>query len=287
MTPGTCRTCQRPIDAGEAQGLCPACLLQEALRGDAADDPRRLHPLGAALQAAVGDRYEVLRLLGRGAMGAVFLAREKALDREVAIKVLPPEGSAEGERERFRREARIAARLTHPHIVPLHAFGEADGLLYYVMGHVRGESLGSRLRRGVSLAVARRILTELADALDHAHRNGIVHRDVKPDNVLLEDESGRALLTDFGIARRETNAALTAVGSIVGTPQYMSPEQAAGQALDGRSDLYSLGVLGYALLAGRLPFEGRSVSDVLVQHRTAEPPPLARVAPTVPEPDRT
>ena len=138
MTQPTCRTCERPIDADEAQGLCPACLLQEALREDPAADPQRLHPLGAALQAAVGDRYVVQRLLGRGAMGAVFLAREKALDREVAIKVLPPEGSNEGERERFRREARIAARLTHPHIVPLHAFGEVDGLLYYVMGHIRG-----------------------------------------------------------------------------------------------------------------------------------------------------
>jgi hypothetical protein len=248
----------------------------------AAAPAEKEHPLGAALRGAIGGQYEIQRLLGKGAMGAVFLAREKALDREVAIKVLPPDGSGDGE-ERFRREARIAARLTHPNIVPLHSFGEASGLLYFVMGYVRGESLGSRMRRGLSVASAQRILVELADALDHAHRQGVVHRDVKPDNVIVDDDSGRAMLADFGIARRDTHSALTSTGAVVGTPQYMSPEQASGATtVDGRSDIYSLGILAYAMLAGRLPFDG-PMSDVLVQHMTREAAPLRSVAPAVPE----
>jgi serine/threonine-protein kinase len=236
------------------------------------------------LRAALGGQYEIVRLLGQGAMGAVFLAREKALEREVAIKVLRPEGSGDAGQERFRREARIAARLTHPNIVPLHSFGEAAGVLYFVMGYVRGESLRSRLRRGLSVASARRILIELADALDHAHRQGVVHRDVKPDNVLVDDESGRAMLTDFGIARRDSHKGITTIGRVVGTPYYMSPEQASGTvAPDGRSDIYSLGVMGYAMLCGRLPFDGPTVGEVLVQHMTRDPVPLRSIAPTIPE----
>jgi hypothetical protein len=280
MSSRACPACGATVEASDAQGLCPACLLREGLAAPFAAE----HPLAAMLHDAIGGQYDVRGLLGRGAMGAVFLARERNLDREVAIKVLPPEGSGDGQRERFRREARIAARLTHPNIVPLHSFGEAGGVLYYVMGYVRGESLGSRLRRGLSLAAARRILVELADALDHAHRQGVVHRDVKPDNVLLEDDSGRAMLTDFGIARRDAFPGLTSTGNVVGTPHYMSPEQVSGRpVLDGRSDIYSLGVMAYAMLAGRLPFDGPTVSDVLVQHMTREPAPLRSVAPEVPE----
>ncbi|MGE0452532.1 MAG: protein kinase [Vicinamibacteria bacterium] len=282
MSQPTCPACGAPFDGAGTLGLCPACLLRGALQPSATAEPE--HPLAGVLRSAIGDQYEIQRLLGKGAMGAVFLAREKALDRQVAIKVLPPEGSGDGERERFRREARIAARLTHPNVVPLHSFGEAGGLLYFVMGYVRGESLASRMRRGLSLASARRILAELADALDHAHRQGVVHRDVKPDNVLVDDDSGRAMLTDFGIARRDSHAGLTSMGSVIGTPHYMSPEQAGGRsAVDGRSDIYSLGVLGYAMLAGRLPFDGPTVGEILVQHVTREPAPLRRVAPAVPE----
>jgi hypothetical protein len=250
-----------------------------------ASDPPSADPLRAALQAAVGDQYAVVRLLGRGAMGAVYLARERALDRDVAIKVLPPERTGESERERFRREARTAARLTHPNIVPLHACGEADGTMYFVMGRVRGEALSVRMKRGFTAEAARRILMELADALDYAHRQGVIHRDIKPDNVLVDDDSGRPMLTDFGIAKAQGPATgLTNTGAVVGTPGYMSPEQAAGKEhIDGRSDLYSLGVMGYAMLAGRLPFAGPSASDVLVQHMAKEPPPLKAVAPDVPD----
>jgi len=241
-------------------------------------------PLRAALERVLGHQYDILRLLGRGGMGAVYLAREKALERAVAIKVLPPEfATAADSRERFRREARVAAKLTHPNIVPLHTFGDVDGMLYFVMGYVKGESLAERLRREGKLPEedVRRILAEVADALHYAHKQGVVHRDIKPDNVLLDDESGRPMLTDFGVAKAQASGTtLTAAGAVVGTPYYMSPEQASGaQAIDGRSDLYSLGVMGYQMLSGRVPFEGASVQDVLVQHVTREPAPLGALVP--------
>ena len=244
-------------------------------------DPER-----AALERALGAQYEIGRLLGRGGMGAVYLARERALERAVAIKVLPPELAADAEgRERFRREARTAAKLTHPNIVPLHTFGDAEGMLYFVMGYVRGESLGDRMRREGPLPAddARRIMGELAGALDYAHRQEVIHRDIKPDNVLLDDESGRPMLTDFGVAKAQASGAtLTEIGAVVGTPHYMSPEQASGaRDLDGRSDLYSLGVMGYAMLSGRLPFEGDSFRDVIVQQITKEPLPLRTLVPDI------
>jgi predicted Ser/Thr protein kinase len=249
--------------------------------------PAEVDPQRAALERALGTQYEVMRLLGRGGMGAVYLARDRSLDRLVAIKVLPPEAAGDPEsRERFRREARTAAKLTHPNIVPLLAFGEVDEMLYFVMGYVRGESLADRLRREAKVPAeqARRIVREVADALDHAHRQGVVHRDIKPDNILLDDETGRPMLTDFGVAKaRASGATLTGTGMIVGTPTYMSPEQASGaRELDGRSDLYSLGVLGYAMLAGHAPFEGASIQDVIVQQIGREPPPLTSVAPEAP-----
>ncbi len=245
-------------------------------------------PVHDALVRALGVQYDIGRVIGRGGMGTVYAGREKALERDVAIKVLPPEAaeaSADG-RERFRREARIAAQLTHSNIVPLHTFGETEGLTFFVMGFVRGESLGARLRRDGRLApdVARRILSELADALGYAHRKGVVHRDIKPDNVLIEDDSGRAMLTDFGIAKGHTSAgSLTQTGMVVGTPTYMSPEQATGDRnVDGRSDLYALGVLGYEMLAGRAVFRGESAQQLLMQHATQAPTPLAALAPEAP-----
>jgi predicted Ser/Thr protein kinase len=252
----------------------------EELAGDALRD---------ALVAAVGDEYEVVRLIGRGGMGAVYLARDRALERLVAIKVLPPGSATDaGVLERFRREAKTVASLQHPGIVPLHAFGERRGLAWFVMGYVRGESLGARLDRETMLDVetTRTMLAQVADALDHAHKQGIVHRDIKPDNILIDDTSGRALLTDFGIARADTlqaGTSLTQVGSVMGTPHYMSPEQATAEpSIDGRSDLYSVGVVGYQLLSGQLPFDGRSFRELLMQHISVTPKALSQVAPSVP-----
>ncbi len=260
--------------------FCPACGAP-APREEAAGDPLR-----ARLEAAIGFQYRIERLLGRGGMGAVYLAHELALDRPVAIKVLLPEGDAPERRERFRREARLAARLTHPNIVPLHTFGEVGGLAYFVMGYVPGESLGTLVKRRGRLGPdeARAVLQQIADALDYAHRQGVVHRDIKPDNVLVDAETGRPMLTDFGIAKTpQAGTLLTVTGHLVGTPSYMSPEQASGrQDLDGRSDLYSLGVTGYVMLSGRLPFEGTTPSDVILQHLSREPVALRVLAPDVP-----
>ena len=266
----------------EAARFCASC--GASARAEA---PKEADPVLAPLERALARQYHFVRLLGRGGMGAVYLARETALDRAVAIKVLPPETGRDTEsRNRFRREARTAAKLSHPNIVPLLSFGEAEGTLYYVMGYVRGEPLSARMRRegGLPTEDVRRLLAELAGALDYAHRHGVVHRDVKPDNVLLDDEAGRAMLADFGIAKaRGGGQTLTAAGSVLGTPAYMSPEQASGKgALDGGSDLYSLGVLGYAMLAGRPPFEGQT-ADVLAQHLTKEARPLKALVPDVPD----
>ncbi len=247
-------------------------------------------PLRDALVDAIGEEYEIVRLIGRGGMGAVYLARDRALERLVAIKVLPPGSATDaGVLERFRREAKTVASLQHVGIVPLYAFGERRGLVWFVMGYVRGESLASRMDRETILDVetTRTMLAQVADALDHAHRQGIVHRDIKPDNILIDDTSGRALLTDFGIARADTlqaGTSLTQVGSVMGTPHYMSPEQATAEPqIDGRSDLYSVGVVGYQMLSGTLPFDGRSFRELLMQHVSAVPKPLSKVAPSVPQ----
>jgi len=240
-------------------------------------------PSAAALSQALGTQYELVRLLGKGGMGMVYLAREPFLDRDVAVKVLPSDLASGDARERFLREARTAARLSHPNIVPLYTFGQAGDLLYYVMGYVDGESLETRLKRegALSFDETRRVTTELASALEYAHMQGVVHRDIKPDNVLLDRLSGRAMLTDFGVARHgATQDTLTQTGVIVGTPHYMSPEQASGERdVDGRSDIYSLGVVAYRMVTGRLPFEGTVLRDVLMQHATRAPiPPSQMVA---------
>lgn len=238
------------------------------------------------LMSALGAQYDILRLIGRGGMGAVYLGRERLLDRLVAIKMLPLESADMAEaRERFLREARTAAKLSHPNVVPLHSFGEVGKTLFYIMGYIEGESLEQRLRRDgrLSFDETRRILVDLASALEHAHAQSIVHRDIKPDNVLIESGTGRAVLTDFGIARQQSAQMLTQTGMVVGTPHYMSPEQASGEkALDGRSDLYSLGVIGYRMLTGRLPFEGDSLRELMVAHVSREALPLTALVQDVP-----
>jgi len=215
------------------------------------------------LQAALAGEYSIQRELGRGGMGIVYLAREVQLDRDVAIKVLPaPLALTPAARERFIREARMAASLSHPHIVPIHRVGEAGGFVFFVMSYVEDETLGERIRTRGPLAPpeATRIVREVAWALAYAHGRGIVHRDVKPDNILLEAGTGRALVTDFGIAQGGKHTGPnTDPGRIMGTAHFMSPEQAAGLPIDGRSDIYALGVVGYLAVSGRLPFEEASV----------------------------
>jgi eukaryotic-like serine/threonine-protein kinase len=231
----------------------------------------------------LGNNYQVVRELGKGAMGVVFLARDIALHRLVAIKVLKHDlASSEDHRERFRREARMTARLSHPNIVPVHTFVESGEFVCIVMKYVHGESLAVRLRRegAMNSADSRRLLIELATALDYAHREGVVHRDLKAENILIERGSNRAMLTDFGVALLRSLDVGRAESGHYGTPHYMSPEQAAGDSdLDGRSDLYSLGVLGYYMTSGRLPFHALTFEALAAKQITEAHVPVRTAAP--------
>jgi predicted Ser/Thr protein kinase len=242
-----------------------------------------------ALAEALRGQFLVERELGRGGMGVVYLARELQLDRLVALKVLPPLLATQPDtRERFLREARTAARLAHPNVVPVYRADEAGGTAFFAMAFVDGETLAERLRdRGpLPPAAAVPILRASAWALAYAHARGVVHRDVKPENILLERATGRTLVTDFGIAHHATlsgeAARLTQDGHVLGTLHYMSPEQVSGERLDGRSDLYALGVVAFQVLSGRLPFEGLPATAVLVAHASRPAPLLRDVAPEVP-----
>ena len=238
------------------------------------------------LQAALAGEYSLQRELGRGGMGIVYLARDVQLDRDVAIKVLPAHlARTPAARERFLREARMAAGLSHPHIVPIHRVSESGGFVFFVMSYVEGETLGERLRTGGPLppVEATRVLREVAWALAYAHGRGIVHRDVKPDNILLEAGSGRALVTDFGIAHGGDDPAVAAEpGKVMGTAHFMSPEQASGEVVDGRSDIYALGVVGYLAVSGRLPFDSSDLPALLLRQATEEAPGVMRAAPGLP-----
>ena len=229
--------------------------------------------------AAVDDQYDVQGELGRGGMAIVYRALDVRLRRPVAVKVLPPEFAFRDEvRRRFLREAEMAARLSHPNIVPIYSVDERGGLVFFVMALVEGESLASMLARTPRLAVhdAKRILRDVADALAFAHAHGVIHRDIKPDNILIERDGGRPLVTDFGIARAaEADGHLTVTGVAVGTPAYMSPEQSLGEReLDGRSDVYSLGVVGYQMLAGELPFKASNTPAMMMKHVSTIPIPV-------------
>src|SRR5438128_4023216 len=239
----------------------------------------------AVLRDALADRYAVERKLGRGGMATVFLAEDLKHRRPVAIKVLHPELAAAAGADRFLREIEVAARLQHPHIVPLYDSGAAAGFLYYVMPFVEGESLRARLEREkqLSLEDTLRIAGEVAGALAYAHSHGVVHRDIKPENVMLS--GGTVVVADFGIARAVTAAGdehqLTQTGTVIGTPAYMSPEQATGSAeIDGRSDQYSLACVVYEMLVGEPPFTGPTAQAVMARHSLdlVSPPSIVRAS---------
>lgn len=243
--------------------------------------------LRTVLESVLSHQYEIIRPLGSGGMGSVFLARERSLDRFVAIKVLRPDlASAESHRERFRREARIVARLSHPGILGLYSFGDIDNLWYFVMAYVRGETLAERIRREGFLPwrEAHRIFVEMADALDCAHRSGVVHRDIKPANILLDSETGHAILADFGISKTPGAAeSLTATGGIIGTPDFMSPEQITGASdVDQRSDIYSLGAVAYVMLTGREPFRDEKAGGSLYRRVVEDPASVETLVPSIP-----
>ena len=248
------------------------------------------HSLPMLLKEALGDAYTIEGEIGRGGMGVVYRARDERLQRRVAIKVLPPELAFSSEiRQRFTREAQTAARLSHPHIVPIHDVGEGQGIVYFVMGLIEGESLAARIRRRGRMPAeeTRRIMRETADALSAAHAMSVIHRDIKPDNILLEGTRGRVMVTDFGIAKAlsaSSGATLTSAGMAIGTPSYMSPEQAAGEReIDGRSDLYSVGIVAYQMLSGQLPFSAPTVAGILMKQITESAPLLHEAYPDVPE----
>ncbi|MDB4917089.1 MAG: protein kinase [Gemmatimonadetes bacterium] len=238
------------------------------------------------LERELGTRYQIERELSGGGMSRVFLARETALHRRVVIKVLPPEMTASLSVERFNLEITLAATLQHPHIVPLLSAGEVDGMPYFTMPFVEGESLRARIvhARDIPTAELARILREVASALDYAHSTGVVHRDIKPDNVLLSH--GSAMVTDFGVARALSASAtpgtgrITGLGISLGTPAYMSPEQAAADPnIDNRSDIYAWGVMAYEMFSGATPFAGHTPQAMLAAQVSEPVPPLRFLRP--------
>lgn len=240
--------------------------------------------LRTRLAAALGDSLQLGDTLGVGGFAAVFRARDPRLERDVAIKVLDPALGVSAElEEQFLREARIVADVEHPHIVPLYSAESRDGLLYLVMRLLSGRTLADRIARDGALepAEAARIAHEVAEALALAHERGVIHRDIKPDNILL-DAAGNATVTDFGVSLVTRHAGAAVQGTTVGTPTYMSPEQAMGEALSGHSDVYSLGVVLFEMLAGRVPFVGRTVQELIAMHVAAPPPSLSEVRPETP-----
>ncbi len=283
-----CTRCHTPIPDGSR--FCLSC-------GADLSDPVRTASTTAAMDAAksaelerltrqeVGSEFEIERELGRGGMAVVYLATEIHLGRKVAIKVLPPDLTfAPGTIDRFKREARTAATLDHPNIIPIHRVSPGGRLFWYAMKFLEGRSLAEILKdRGrLSLDDALRVLNQVASALDYAHARNVIHRDIKPANIML-DATQRVIVTDFGIAKQLDAGSLTSSGSAIGTPYYMSPEQCHGsQTLTGAADQYSLGIMTYQMLSGQLPFEGDSVIDILAKHCTEKPPPLDVLRPGLP-----
>lgn len=247
--------------------------------------PAPVDPVFLHLQALVAGRFSLEREIGRGGMGVVYLARDVALERPVAIKVLSPTLAARPEmRDRFLREARIAAQCFHPHIVPIHAVESADDLAWIVMAYVRGETLADRLRRSGPLQAdeVRRLAREVGWALSYAHQRGVVHRDIKPENLLIDASTGRYVIADFGIAQGGDQLSTPLGGTVPGTARYMAPEQALGESIDGRADLYALGVTLFVAATGRAPFEGDNALALVAQHAAQPAPSIRTRAPDMP-----
>ncbi len=259
--------------------FCPTCGLDltTITQGMTAAQPAAQPPQpdeAEIVRDALKDEYELEKELGRGGMAIVFKARDKSLEREVAIKVLPFSLSFDAEFvERFQREARTAGKLEHPNIIPIYRVGKSGRVIYFVMKFIRGKSLSAvvEARGAIPVPELKRVLIECSRALGFAHKHGIVHRDIKPDNIMF-DELGQAIVTDFGIAKAQSGARLTGTGMSIGTPHYMSPEQARAQNLDGRSDLYSLGVVAYQCLTGHVPFDGEDSFSIGYKHIMEELP---------------
>ena len=291
-----CPRCNRPVTAGIRE--CPSCgfdlIWDQAMVTTAAVDigafmttanmPQLgVRPVDLLGEVASGE-YEILGELGRGGMAAVFLARELALDRKVAIKLISPSFLDGAEAiERFKREARTAASLSHPGVIPIYGVRETERALFFVMKYVHGRTLASILRSAGPLPVTlvRAVLTSVANALDYAHRNGVIHRDIKPANIMVDTE-GHVMVTDFGIAKVVDSHGLTMTGRTIGTPAYMSPESCAGKEVTGASDQYALGVVGYELLAGRNPFLADSSVGIMYAHVHESPQPIGELRPDCP-----
>jgi serine/threonine-protein kinase len=299
-----CAACRWPL--GRDDLFCPRCGTPTPLNVDphatlvnpaGTDDPTpggvqesapptSRNAFNDRLRSVLGAEYELISLIGQGGFARVFQARDKRLDRLVAIKVIRPDLMGKHEfLESFRNEGIALAKLRHPGIVPIFDIRERGGLIYYIMPFVQGTTLESRMSRArLPPFESRRILSELADALAAAHRGQMVHLDIKPANVFLEGDLQKMLLMDFGIARALTEPAAESGAPVVGTPEYMSPEQARGLAdIDHRSDIYSLGALGYRMLVGRPPFRGRTAAETLEKHLNEAPVPLRDVNPTIPK----
>jgi formylglycine-generating enzyme required for sulfatase activity/tRNA A-37 threonylcarbamoyl transferase component Bud32 len=246
-----------------------------------------IEELAKRLQAALGDAYVVERELGAGGFAVVFLVSDVTLKRKLAVKVVSPELiSTASVLARFKREAETVAQLSHPNIVPLYFIGHKDDLFYIAMGYIDGGALDARISsvegQQMPLETVRRAMSEVASALAHAHKRGVIHRDIKPQNVLIDSESGRCLVTDFGIARTAEGTQLTATGMMVGTPAYLAPEQVTGEPSDHRADIYALGVMAYEMVTGKQPFDAPTPTAVLMKRLGPPPDPVGKMRSDVP-----